>query len=84
MTFRGGAGPFQEMADLREIEALARLRLVSRRAQVDVRVAVAEDTRELIEFCGLEEVLSPLYAPRLAFRPRHWTRADDVGARWPR
>ena len=65
------------MAELREIEALARLRLEARRAGVDVRVGVPDDLRELIRFCGLEDVLSPVLAPRF------WTRHDDVGARWP-
>jgi hypothetical protein len=70
------------MADLREIETLARLQLAARRRGVPLRAHASADVRDLIAFCGLEEVLSPLFAPRWA--PRHWTRAaDEVGARWP-
>jgi hypothetical protein len=67
------------MADLRDIETLARLQLEARRSGVRLRAHATDDVRALIAFCGLEDVLSPLLAPR------HWTaRADEVGARWPR
>ena len=74
------------MADslLETIDALARLRLHARRAGVEVRLRAhaTADLRDLIAFCGLDEVLGPLFAR--PWPPAHWTRsADDVGARWP-
>jgi hypothetical protein len=71
------------MADLREIEALARLRLEARRGGSRPRVVPRDDLLELIAFCGLEDVLDPILAPRVAPR-RTWGAPDEVGARWPR
>jgi hypothetical protein len=45
------------MADLGTVDALARIRLAGTRLGFEVRVVPTQDVLELIELCGLVEVL---------------------------
>jgi anti-anti-sigma regulatory factor len=40
------------------VELLARLHLTARRRGLELRIAASPELRELIAFCGLEEVLA--------------------------
>ena len=45
------------MADLGTVDALARMRLAGRRFGFEVRLTPTEELAELLELCGLVEVL---------------------------
>lgn len=45
------------MADLGTVDALARIRLAGRRLGFEVRLTPTEELLELLELCGLVEVL---------------------------